>query len=246
MIDRRFPRSYHDGAERPRGAPEQAKAELVELRAKVASQANQLSGVSAPLSAALCMVSEVRTHTGEVKGAADGFVQFAHDVLSRTQQTQQATDELRQGARQTQEWIGRLSDDSSAIGETTAAITRIASQTNLLALNAMIEASRAGDAGAGFAVVASEVKELAREVKRAAEEVSERVAAVQAQVSACAQQTDLLFGLFGVVDESVSGIVQQVERQTEDLRRIAETADRANECVDGVAEQIEAAAELVL
>ena len=80
----------------------------------------------------------------------------------------------------------------------------------------------------------------------AAEEVSERVAAVQAQVSACAQQTDVLFGLFGVVDESVSGIVQQVERQTEDLRRIAETADRANECVDGVAEQIEAAAELVL
>ena len=58
--------------------------------------------------------------------------------------------------------------------------------------------------------------------------------------------TDVLFGLFGVVDESVSGIVQQVERQTEDLRRIAETADRANECVDGVAEQIEAAAELVL
>ena len=158
----------------------------------------------------------------------------------------QTTEELRLGARQTQEWIGRLSDDSGAIGETTAAITRIASQTNLLALNAMIEASRAGDAGSGFAVVASEVKELAREVKRAAEEVSERVAAVQAQVSACAEQTDLLFGLFGVVDESVSGIVQQVERQTEDLRRIAETADRASECVDGVAEQIEAAAELVL
>jgi len=54
--------------------------------------------------------------------------------------------------------------DAAKVETLIVEIEKINGRTNLLALNAMIEAARAGDAGAGFAVVANEVRELSAAV----------------------------------------------------------------------------------
>lgn len=54
--------------------------------------------------------------------------------------------------------------DAAKVENLIAEIEKINGRTNLLALNAMIEAARAGDAGAGFSVVANEVRELSQAV----------------------------------------------------------------------------------
>jgi len=87
----------------------------------------------------------------------------------------------------------------------------IASQTDLLALNATIEAARAGEAGKGFAVVASEEKSLARQTARATEEISDNIQAIQV---ATAQAVD-------------------------EIRTIAEVANRSREIATGIADTID-------
>ena len=63
------------------------------------------------------------------------------------------------------ERIVALANSVSAIaGDKVAGIEKINARTRLLALNALIEATRAGAAGAGFGVVAQEVKLISREI----------------------------------------------------------------------------------
>jgi hypothetical protein len=63
------------------------------------------------------------------------------------------------------ERVVALANAVSAIaGDKVAGIEKINARTRLLALNALIEATRAGAAGAGFGVVAQEVKLISREI----------------------------------------------------------------------------------
>jgi methyl-accepting chemotaxis protein len=59
----------------------------------------------------------------------------------------------------------------------TATIQAITARTRTLALNALIEATRAGDAGVGFSVVASEVRTISNEIERVAAELEEELIA---------------------------------------------------------------------
>jgi hypothetical protein len=62
--------------------------------------------------------------------------------------------------------VATITDDKIAL------INRVTAETRILALNALIEASRAGDAGRGFAIVAQEVKSI-----------SDRITAIAGQLS---------------------------------------------------------------
>ena len=98
-----------------------------------------------------------------------------------------------------------IQSSSSRIAEITSVIDGIAFQTNILALNAAVEAARAGEQGRGFAVVAGEVRSLAQRSAEAAREI-------KTLIDGSRQQVDEGSRLVHQAGETMSRIVDQVQR----------------------------------
>ena len=171
---------------------------------RVVSFEQEMSSVSAALSAAAGQMGSRSDRLGEVANAtaasASVVASAAAQSTANVEAVAAATEELSASiqdivrqvselsviarnsvaqAERTNATVAGLADAANRIGEIVALINSIAAQTNLLALNATIEAARAGDAGKGFAVVASEVKGLATQTARATEDISTQITALQ-------------------------------------------------------------------
>ncbi len=107
---------------------------------------------------------------------ADGQARTGQEVVTATMD---AIDTLAREVERAAEVIGKLEQDSSAIGKVLDVIQEIADQTNLLALNAAIEAARAGEQGRGFAVVADEVRTLASRTQDSTKEIQAMIEQLQ-------------------------------------------------------------------
>jgi methyl-accepting chemotaxis protein len=129
------------------------------------------------------------------------------------------TDAERSGSVVT-ETVGAMNAIENSSGQITniiGVIDEIAFQTNLLALNAGIEAARAGDAGRGFAVVATEVRARAQRSAEAAKEIKHLISASSLQVVSGVK-------LVGETGESLSRIVEHVNRLSQLVSNIAGSA----------------------
>lgn len=130
-------------------------------------------------------VSETTTTVEEVRQTAEMASQKAKYVADSAQKAAQVSQSGRQstadvGAAMTRirqqvdaiaAGMGRLSEQSQAIGQIIATVEDLAAQSNLLAVNAAIEAAKAGEHGKGFSVVAQEVKSLAEQSRQATTQV---------------------------------------------------------------------------
>ncbi len=124
--------------------------------------------------------------------------------------------------------IARLTGEVNEIAcEKTKSIQHITNQMKMLALNALIESSRAGAQGAGFAVVAQEVRALAQRSADASREIKTLIQASTGQVREGAR-------LVNQTGDSLTEIVQAVEKVTAIVGEIATASGEQSRGLDEV------------
>ncbi|MGE4298691.1 MAG: methyl-accepting chemotaxis protein [Desulfovibrionaceae bacterium] len=189
-----------------------------------------VSSTAEEMSQAMVSVTEaVYAWRGSIGSIADNATDGAKVSAEAMAMARNATDTMTQ-----------LGGAAHEIGKVTTVIKRIAEQTNLLALNATIEAASAGEAGRGFAVVAHEIKELANQSAKAAEDIAAKIEGVQANTLDAVRVINDVTTIIGRINESVTGITDAVERQTqaadEISLNISETTKGADDIASSIAE----------
>lgn len=146
--------------------------------------------------------------------------------------------------------IGELVKSSQKIGEVTAVIKDIADQTNLLALNAAIEAAQAGERGRGFAVVADSVRQLAERTTTATSEIADIIKSIQNGASKSSQamnkgieDVSRVVEMANKAEDSLKGIVIRVEKKAELIQQMAAASNEQSTTVDSMVSNISSVAE---
>ena len=160
--------------------------------------------LAASASESAVAVSETTTTVEEVRQTAqvasqkakllsDSAQKAMQSSLSGRKSTEDATAGM-QRIRQQMDAIavsmGRLSEQSQAIGQIIATVEDLAAQSNLLAVNAAIKAAEAGEHGKGFGVVALEVRSLAEQSRQATSQVRTLLGEIQKATSAAVLATE--------------------------------------------------------
>ncbi|WP_175770738.1 methyl-accepting chemotaxis protein [Burkholderia anthina] len=174
--------------------------------------------------------------TETVKQNADNAMQ-ANDLATGAANIADTGNEAVQGMVGT---IEKIASSSSKISDITGVIEGIAFQTNILALNAAVEAARAGEQGRGFAVVASEVRSLAQRSAAAAKDIKELIGASVAMIQEGARQASDVGATMTHVKQairSVSDIVAEIARASDEQNRGIEQVGQAISQMDGVTQQ---------
>lgn len=146
--------------------------------------------------------------------------------------------------------ISGLLKGSQKIGEVTAVIKDIADQTNLLALNAAIEAAQAGEKGRGFAVVADSVRQLAEKTAVATSEIAIMIKSIQDGAAKSSQamnqgiqDVNRVVETANKAEESLKGIVLRVEKKVELIKQMATASNEQSTTVDSMVSNIASVAE---
>ena len=229
----------------------------------LARQASEAEGVAQRSSASL---EQQRQETDLVATAIQQMAATTQEVASNVHLTAEATQQANQLAQQgqtvarstraaierlssavgeTSDAVSQLAQDSNEIGGVVDVIKSIAEQTNLLALNAAIEAARAGEQGRGFAVVADEVRALAQRTQESTQQIHHLIAKLQSAAKDAVDtmqhgriQADEGVSRVQEADSALAGIQQAIEQINDMARQIASAAEEQSAVSEEVSRNI--------
>ncbi len=184
-----------------------------DLSQRVEAQASNLEETAASMEQ---MTATVRQNADNAKGANS----LAED----------ATKKASKGGEVVGQAVSAMSEINTAskkIADIIGVIDEIAFQTNLLALNAAVEAARAGEQGRGFAVVAGEVRNLAQRSAAAAKEI-------KGLIKDSVEKVDEGSRLVDESGDTLSEIVEAVEKVTELIAQIASSSVEQSTGIDEI------------
>lgn len=132
------------------------------------------------------------------------------------------TDNLGQALHRIKEYLNNLEKNNEDV-------INIANQTNLLALNASIEAARAGEAGKGFAVVADQIKTLAESSKNTVNESNQTKEDIGAAINFLQQHAGELTGIIQTVEEQIQNLASSSDKIVEATEKVADVSETVQE-----------------
>lgn len=209
---------------------------------QVANSAQQIEGAASLLErSAGAQVEEMQQTSQGVQnlsGQADIVLRNCQSATTAAQTTHESAEKgfrsvqqvvdgmqrIREIVQANSKKIKRLGDRSLEISQIVKFISEISAKTDILALNAAIEASRAGEQGRGFTVVAEEVRALA-----------DRTRSLTAQIE----------GLVSNIQTETAEAVVQMEEQTSEVERGAQTAVGAGQALESIVAASDESAQIV-
>jgi methyl-accepting chemotaxis protein len=201
--------------------------------ANVSAESREASNAAQAIAAS---VEEMSSAAREISSQITRSTDLVKETVGRVQEAEKAS--------------GQLRSANSEIGNIVQLIQEITGQINLLALNATIESARAGEAGKGFAVVAAEVKNLASQTSKATEDIAEQISQIQqisqnvvdgfSHIKSSIDKVDQYAAMIAAAAEeqtsttseiasNMSANVQGASRITDDIGKVMEASDAAND-----------------
>lgn len=204
-------------------------SELTVGSQSVASASAQLASSASNASS---LVMDIDNSIIEITKQLSESAEFAEHAKEESSNASELVTISKEKMEELSKALADINHASEAIEGISSQIEGIAKQTNILALNAMVEASRAGDAGLGFGVVADEIRILATQSNEASINAYNLIQETQKLV-------EIGIKIGEETSEYLTKVVTQTETIDEEVTKIANTTMLQNESVMEISKRLE-------
>ncbi len=205
-------------------------------------QVDQISQTTEAVEALATFIQKAAHDAQLCVEVAQEALQNASSGQGAVRQTIEGMMQIRENVQETSKKIKRLGERSNEISEIVRIIDDISDQTNLLALNAAIQSAMAGEHGRGFAVVADEIRQLAERSTESTKRIATLIKSIQGDtyeaVVAMEESTQEVVKGSQLADDAgraLNSIYSAVERQTQMIENIAQSANQQTSVSEAVA-----------